>query len=147
MQDCLERTDWKAVSDAAPRARMSQACTARPEYTSSGSSLARLLEFEDGTLWIARIQLASTTAQTRGRAQADVDAMAFLASRTKAPVPRVFASDLADDGSPTGVAFLLLEFLPGNTAFDESRLYNGWALIPRQFRHAFHGATAADHVS
>ncbi|KAH8749743.1 hypothetical protein F5883DRAFT_648046 [Diaporthe sp. PMI_573] len=54
-----------------------------------------------------------------------------------------------DDGNSTGVAFSLLELLPGNIAFDESRLYTDGAqgaLIPRQFRQTFYNSTAAAHV-
>ena len=67
VQTCLERTNWKAVCDIASRARMSQNCTARPEFTSDGSHLARLLEFQDGTLWVARIELAVSTRETSSR--------------------------------------------------------------------------------
>lgn len=102
-QDCMERTNWTAICETASRARMSQTCTAqtctaRLEYTAGGSSLARLLEFEDGTLWIARVQLTRSTPETSFRAQTEVDTMAFLRC-TKTPVPRVFALQTDDQNS------------------------------------------------
>lgn len=145
LQDCIKRTDWTAICKIASLARNSRRCTARPEYTYGGSSLARLLEFDDGTFWIARIQLARSTSQTSYRAQIDVDTMAFLRNCTKTPVPQVFASK-TDDQNSTGVAFLLLEFFSGNTAYDESRLYNNGANIPHQFQETFYSSTAMAHV-
>lgn len=143
-QDCLIRVNWEAICDVASRSR-AQTCQVRPECTSGGSSLARLLEFQDGTLWVARVQLKNSTSKTSSKAQTDIDTMAFLKNCTKTPIPQVFASQI-DDNNPAGVAFLLLEFFPGNTAFDENRLSNNRSLIPPQFQNNFYSSIAAAHV-
>lgn len=145
LQKCMKRTNWTAICNAASRARMSQPCTPRPEYTGGRSSLARLLEFEDGTLWIARIQLEKSSPQSSCRAQIDIDTMAFLRSHTDAPVPRVFAWEV-DDQNAADVAFVLLEYLAGKTAYDESRMYNNEALIPLPFQGTFYKSMAKVHV-
>lgn len=144
---CLKRTDWKALCDIASRTNAGQSCKPLPAYTVGGSSLARLFEFQDGTCWIARVQMARSTLETSRRLRTDVDTMAMLKAHTKAPVPRVFASE-TDDANPTGVAFVLLEFFPGNTAMDEAREYKitDLGLIPSQFRQTFYHSMAAAHV-
>lgn len=144
----LEQTDWTALCDIASRIYKGQDCRPLPAYTAGGSHLARVLEFQDGTRWIARVQMAKANAHTSERIRSEIDTMAFLKACTKAPVPLVFASSVSDT-NPTGVSFLLLQFLPGNTALDESRKYQGLesSLIPPPFRNKFYSSIAAAHVS
>jgi len=52
---CFRRTNWEAVCETASRVNGGQPCQALPDCTSGGSNLARLLEFRDGTRWVARI--------------------------------------------------------------------------------------------
>ncbi|KAI0101410.1 kinase-like domain-containing protein [Nemania sp. FL0031] len=88
----------------ASRANDGQPCEALPAYTSGGSSLARLLKFQDGTGWIARVQLRKSTPETLRKLQTEIDTMALLRSRMTL-VPRVFAFEL-DDAQPAGAAFV-----------------------------------------
>ncbi|KAJ8129924.1 hypothetical protein O1611_g3704 [Lasiodiplodia mahajangana] len=146
VNDCFKRTNWTAICESASRANGGQPCEALPAYTSGGSSLARLLKFQDGTRWIARVQLLESTPETIRKLRTEIDTMALLKSHMTM-VPRVFAFEL-DDAQPAGVAFVLLEFFPGNTAMDEARDYDriDWGLIPRQHRQAFYRSMAAAHV-
>ncbi|KAI0891194.1 hypothetical protein F4806DRAFT_483926 [Annulohypoxylon nitens] len=55
VNDCIKRTKWEAICECASRANHGQPCKVLPDFTNGGSSLARLLEFQDGTRWIARV--------------------------------------------------------------------------------------------
>lgn len=147
VNDCFKRTNWRAICESASRANGGQPCEALPDYTSGGSSLARLLEFQDGTRWIARVQLLKSTPETIRKLRTEIDTMALLKIHTTM-VPQVLAFEL-DDVQPAGAAFVLLEFFPGNTAMDEARDYEriDWGLIPRQHQQTFYRSMAAAHVS
>lgn len=146
--ECLERTDWAALCGIASRIYKGQDCRPLPAYTAGGSHLARVPEFQDGTRWIARIQMATANARTSDRLRSEVDTLAFLKARTKARVPLIFASS-ANDINSVGVSFLLLQFFPGNIALVESRKYqrSGYSPIPPPFRNKFYSEIAAVHVS
>lgn len=145
---CLQRTDWAAVCRTASASRGGQPCRALSHYTSGGTSLARLLQFGDGTYCVARVQLREPTAESSRRLRAEVDTLAFLATASRAPVPRVLAVENPTDGRRSAT-FVLLEFLAaGNTALDETRAYKreDWGLVPRQYRETFYRSLAAAHV-
>lgn len=157
-KDCLARIDWHNLCEYASRANSGQACTVLPAYSMGGTRLARLLKFEDGTIWVVRVQQQATkkpstlspTTETRhtNPIQTEVDTIALLRARTKTPVPRVFAFETGDD-DPVGEPFVLFELLPGNTAMEEAENYEmgDWGVIPRQFRGTFYEALAKAHVS
>jgi aminoglycoside phosphotransferase (APT) family kinase protein len=86
------------------------------------------------------------TAESSRKLRAEVDTLAFLATASRVPVPRVLAMDNPTDGS--SATLVLLEFLAGNTALDETRAYKreDWGLVPRQYRKAFYRSLAATHV-
>ncbi|KAH7303716.1 kinase-like domain-containing protein [Stachybotrys elegans] len=145
--ESFSQTNWKAICDYASRANGGQTCLALPQYTHGGSSLARLLEFQDGTRWIARIQMLKPTTDILQRLRTEIDTIRLLKAHTKALVPQVFAYEL-DDQNLAMVPFVLLEFLPGNTAMDEARSYDiiDGGLIPVKFRQVFYRSMAATHV-
>ncbi|KAI0105193.1 hypothetical protein F4776DRAFT_647632 [Hypoxylon sp. NC0597] len=145
--DCIKRTNWTYICEVASRTNGGQPCKALPKYTSGGTSLARLLEFQDGTYWVARVQLLEPTLETSRRLQNEVDTITLLKTNTRAPVPRIFAFNHGDMHT-AGSAFVLLELLPGNSAMDEADGYHrtDWGLIPLQYRQTFYRSMAAAHV-
>ncbi|KAL2264413.1 hypothetical protein VTK26DRAFT_3300 [Humicola hyalothermophila] len=68
--------------------------------------------------------------------------MAAVRSRSNIPVPRVFAYDVSE-ASGVGAAFMLMEFIPGDTAMDS---FGGWYVhkgeTPALFRDKFYAALA-----
>ena len=145
---CLTRTNWEAILTAASRVNGDKPCKLLPDCKVGGSSLPCLLEFRDGTRWIARVQLRKSTPETSQRLQNEIDTTVLLKTHTKARVPRVFAFEL-DDSNLAGSAFLLLEYLPGNTAAEEARDNEepSWGLIPFKHCHTCYPSMAAAHVS
>jgi aminoglycoside phosphotransferase (APT) family kinase protein len=93
-------------------------CVLLPDQTNGLNHVIRVLEFQDGTRWVARLQMAKPTEATARALHSEVDTMALVQERTQVPVPRVFAYEVDDIGHGVGVSFLLTEFLPGNVAID-----------------------------
>lgn len=148
VDDCLQRTNWEAICNKASAAKGRQPCTALPFHTSGGSSLARLLAFGDGSHCVARVQLRKSTAETSRRIETEVATTAFLVTTTAAPVPHILGFEL-DDANPAGRAFVLLDFIPGNTAMEEARGFErtDWGLIPMPHRQTFYRGLAAAQAS
>lgn len=116
--------------------------------TSGGDNLARLLKFEDGTLWVARVKMRDDEEDPAdGWSKAEVDTMAFLRTTTKAPVPEVFSYELTQR-NPTGSAFMLMEFLPWNTVAEQCKEANGTKSVefPAGSRKRCYRSLAAAHV-
>lgn len=152
VDSCLKRINWNDICDRASRANNGLHCEALEKYTVGGTSLARLLKFEDGTYWVARIQLSQSTPESSRKLLSEIDTMILLRNH-HVPVPQIFAYNLPYTETSTSVtststAFVLLEFLPGNTAFHEARKYPrvDWGLIPCQYRQTFYRSMAAAHV-
>lgn len=82
--------------------------------------------------------------------QVEVDTMALLRARTQAPVPQIYAYEVADgEDNPVGVPFVLMEYLPGNIALLEAQRHemgDRFGSIPVPFRQAFHASLAVAHV-
>ncbi|KAG5779848.1 hypothetical protein H9Q73_006497 [Fusarium xylarioides] len=68
----------------------------------------------------------------------------ILLEDNKAPVPHIFAFQV-DDTNPARSAFILLEFIPGNTTTEEAGGYD-WSLVPRQHRPVLYQTIATAHV-
>lgn len=73
--------------------------------------------------------------------------MTLIRERTKIPVPRIFGYEI-DGNNLTGVAFMLMEFLPGNVAIDADGGYEAnRGHIPQQHRGSFYDAAAQVQVN
>ncbi|KFY66895.1 hypothetical protein V496_01880 [Pseudogymnoascus sp. VKM F-4515 (FW-2607)] len=143
---CVEATNWDALCLYASTLNNSIKCRILPDITNGQFHLVRLLEFENQSRWIARIQLRKSTELLAKKLQREVDAMAIVRERTNIPVPQVFGYE-TNDSNQVGVAFILMEFLPGNVAMDADGGYethNGE--IPPQHKTNFYDEVARIQV-
>lgn len=102
-----------------------------------GVHLVRLLIFEDGTKWIARIQLQKGDARSKVLLLSEKHTLSIIHEQTAIPVPRVLGYDDCQDR--IGRAFMIMEFVPGSTAMDAfggSQVHGG--AIPQKYRAKFH---------
>ncbi|EJT76974.1 hypothetical protein GGTG_06888 [Gaeumannomyces tritici R3-111a-1] len=120
---------WGALKDRAIRARRSlyqgccsskppfSTCTLLPKYNRGGVNLVRLVEFDDGERWVARIKLHGGTDQSNHNQQLvnEVDTLMYIRENTTIPVPQIFAFD---PKASIGFPFVFMEFILGNTAMD-----------------------------
>ncbi|KGO54606.1 Aminoglycoside phosphotransferase [Penicillium expansum] len=81
-----------------------------------GLHLARILEFDDGTKWVARIQQHKLTSELEKRLLHEIHTLSILHEQTDVPVPEVYGYETNPD--VIGRAFMIMEFIPGNTGTD-----------------------------
>jgi hypothetical protein len=108
-------------------------CQLSDKYNMGGLHVVRLLDFEDGTTWLARLQRKGT-AESCQRLIAEVNTIQVVREQSKIRVPEVFGY-VASSDNPVGVPFMLLEYIPAITAMDS---FGGWnehrGRIPQPFR-------------
>ncbi|CZT01770.1 uncharacterized protein RCO7_01963 [Rhynchosporium graminicola] len=142
VQNCIKTIDWNALQEYASRLHNGIKCLVLPGITNGQNHLVSVLEFENKTRWVARIQMYKSTQRLAAELQREVDVMALMRERTKIPLPQVFGYEI-DDNNQTGVAFVLMEFLPDNVAMDADGGYEAHrGQIPLQRRDGFYDSTA-----
>lgn len=151
VDDCLKRTNWDAIRERASQANNGQPCNFLAHETCGANNMARMLEFQDGTRWVARVLMNRPTESLSAKMKSEIDTTVFLKTHTKAPVPQVFAYEL-DETNPAGVAYMLLEMLPGNDGMtlcaEYEKKHNKHIIgIPAEFRQEAYRTLAAAHVS
>jgi hypothetical protein len=117
VDSCIEATNWGKLCSYASTLNNGTKCHVIPSTTNGLYHLIRLLEFDDKTRWVARIQMDKSTERLAKKLQGEVDAMALMRERTNISVPQVFGYK-TDNKNLIGVAFMLMELLPGNVAID-----------------------------
>lgn len=151
---CLPSSiNWDALLEYATTLRQAQhnesrlTCTLLPRYNMGGLHIIRLLEFNDGTRWVARIQLHSASEDSAKRLLHEIHTMSAIRQQQSVPVPMVFGYESSTD-NPVGAAFILMEFIPGDTAMDS---FGGWdthrGRIPSEYKPHFHRQVAHMQVS
>jgi hypothetical protein len=117
-------------------------CQLSDKYNMGGLHVVLILDFEDGTTWLARLQLQKGTAESCQRLITEVHTIQVVREQSKIRVPEVFAYDASCDNS-VGVPFMLLEYIPAITAMDS---FGGWdkhkGRIPQHFRTDYHASMA-----
>jgi hypothetical protein len=117
-------------------------CQLSNEFNTGGLDVVRLLHFDDGTTWLARLQRRKVTAESRQRLIAEAHTIQAVRERSEILVPEVYDYDVSDD-NPVGVPFMLLEYIPVDTAMDS---FGGWeqhkGRIPQHFRRNYYASMA-----
>lgn len=140
----LRPIDWEALTHYATEAKHRRddtdakvPCHLSSEYNMGGLNLVRLIDFQDGTRWVARIQL-DDPAHSPESLISEVHTMALVRERSDIPVPEVYAFEAARN-NPVGAPFILMGFVHGNTAVD---VFGGYAahggIVPAQFKSKFY---------
>ncbi|KAI0160733.1 kinase-like domain-containing protein [Xylariaceae sp. FL1272] len=145
IQQTVERTNWDALCQLASELNHGLSCILLDKSTNGLYNLVRLIQFSDQTRWIVRIPLRRSAADSV-ELQREVDTMYLVRDRSQIPVPQIFAYEV-DGDNPVGVPFVLMEFLPGNTAVDSA---GGWEVhkgqVPLAYRDGFYRSVAEYHV-
>ncbi|KAK3298367.1 kinase-like domain-containing protein [Chaetomium fimeti] len=115
----FRRTQWDQLCLIASNTNRHLECFALDKVTGGLNNLVRLLEFSDGSRWAARIRIKSVAPLQAGNNElgAEVATMQFVKEHSNVPIPRVFAYATNED-NPAGVAYMLIEVLPGVVAMD-----------------------------
>ncbi|CAK7232983.1 hypothetical protein SCUCBS95973_008442 [Sporothrix curviconia] len=147
MGKTMKKTDWAALCKFAADLRGGVSCEALGNTTNGLNNMARLLRFTDGVLWVARIAMRASTADTV-KLRSEVDTMRWIREQSSLPVPEIFASECEiGEHNTVGAPFVLMSFVPGNTAMDAGGGYETHhGIIPAAHRAQFYRAVAACHV-
>ncbi|CAK7238186.1 hypothetical protein SEUCBS140593_010412 [Sporothrix eucalyptigena] len=146
MDNAMRQTNWPALCQLAANLRDDVPCVPLDYATNGLNNMARLLQFEDGVLWVARVAMRRSSADT-AKLRSEVDTMRWIRHQSSLPVPEIFAYEV-DEHNAVGVPFVLMSFVPGNTAMDAGGGYETHhGIIPAAHRLRFYHAVAACHVS
>ncbi|KAJ5591924.1 uncharacterized protein N7459_002293 [Penicillium hispanicum] len=129
LEPSIPQIDWGALKDYAisikygphqnhlnPSERRALKCEIPPIYSMGGLHLVRLLAFEDGVKWVARIQLQEATPDSKSRLLSEMHTLSLIRERTDIPVPKVFGYYTCQER--VGRVFMIMEFIPGSTAMN-----------------------------
>ncbi|KAG8406703.1 hypothetical protein J3458_021039 [Metarhizium acridum] len=143
--EAIRRTNWDKLCQRASRLNGGLSCNLLDQSTNGLYNLVRLLQFSDQSLWIARISLRKSTAGS-AILRSEADVMQFIKDKSSLPVPRVFAYEV-DENNDIGVPYILMEFIPGNTAMDAAGGYEKHrGQIPLAYRLNFYRSVAKCHL-
>jgi hypothetical protein len=148
----LPLIDWRALKDYAIRIKLMLtnvddeiSCQLSSEYNMGGLHVVRRLDFQDGTSWVARLQL-QTTADSPQRLIHEVCTTRVIREQSAIPVPEIFAYESNCDND-VGVAFMLMEYIPADTAMDS---FGGYPVhkgkTPPEFKTQFYATMARIQV-
>lgn len=144
--EVIRKTNWVNLCQRASDLNHGLPCMPLSKMTNGLHNLVCILQFSDQTRWVARIGLHSSAADS-AKLRNEVDAMHLIKENCTFQVPRVFAYEI-DDKNSVGVPFILMEFLPGNTAMDAAGGYDvHGGHIPFAYRQIFYRSVAECHVS
>lgn len=142
----LREAQWDQLCHVASNANSSLGCVALDQVACGLNNVVRLLEFSDGSHWAARVNIKASLRKGSAELGAEVATMEFIKESSDLPVPKVFAYKL-NNGNPAGVAYILMEVIPGIVAMDAlggREVHRGD--IPAPYRQTFYRAVSRCHV-
>jgi len=139
----LKQTDWTALCDHASKI-YGTTCILDPQITMGGRHMVRILNFADGSRWIARLRMRFATRIEKQEAgqllQREVDCIQLVRARTTVPTPAIH-DYLVDIDNAIGAPFMLMDCLPGNVAMDLNFHH-----VPTQYQPSFYADMAKIQV-
>lgn len=140
MKAFSESVDWDLVRSYASSLRDGSKCVIDPAVALGGRHLVRIIRFEDGPQWIARLRTTSS-ADDDALLKREVDCLELVKARTSVPVPKVFGHQSTAQ-SKIGAPLMLMECIPGNVGMDLN-----FDFIPSEHKSSFFEAMARCQVS
>lgn len=145
VQSFFDDINWNALCRFASTLNDGKDCAMDPQWTIGGRHMVRIVKFQDGSRWIARLRMTTGMSED-GQSelvQREVDCLQLVKERSTVPVPTVFGY-MASVRNEIGAPFMLMECLPGNTGADLNGDINHG--IPSQHKSSFYAAMARFHV-
>jgi hypothetical protein len=142
----FDSINWDALCRYASELHDGESCTLDPQLAMGGAHLIRIIVFDNGTRWIARLRMHlsdeddDVVADGPTLLQIEVDCMQLVRARTSVPVPAVYGY-MTSAENDIGTPFMLMECLAGNVAMNLSMD------IPPQHKSLFYADMAGFQVS
>ena len=146
VQSFIDSIKWHALCQFASKLNDGKHCAVGPQCTNGGTHLVRIINFQDGSKWIARLRMITLTTENEdvlsGLVQREVDCMQLVKERTTIPVPTVFGYN-ASARNEIGASFMLMECLSGNVITDLNDDHH----VPAQHKSSIYAEMARFQVS
>ena len=151
-QDLLKSVRWDTLCAHASNMRKGLTCSVETPIAMGGRHLIRILTFEDGVRWIARLRLpkilcgdesvcSDSDEESNLLVEREIACLTIVLERTSTPVPKVYGHIKAGQIG-VGASVIFMEYLAGNVALD--LCFNS---IPPQFKPKFFYQMALAQVS
>ena len=146
-QTFFKNVDWVAVCQYASEIHDREICTLDPQITMGCNHMIRILNFGDGSRWVARLRMLSTKIGVEADSQCryfqrEVDCIQLVRERARIPVPALFGY-IASADNHIGAPVMFQECLPGNCGMD----MNDRMEVPTQHKPTFFAAMSELQVS
>ncbi|KAI3336838.1 hypothetical protein HD806DRAFT_19503 [Xylariaceae sp. AK1471] len=149
-QQFLTYVGWQALQQYAANKRNGMSCQILPNIGLGYNHMVRIIEFEDGVRWVARLRMPPLKKMDDERApellskselniKSEHTAMALVQEKTNIPIPEVYATETRWD-CEVQAPFMLMDCLPGNVGMDLDMK------IPPRFKSSFFRKLACIHV-
>ncbi|KAF4417969.1 protein kinase-like (PK-like) protein [Fusarium austroafricanum] len=121
----LKSINWPGLEEFATTKRNGIKCTILPDIGLGYNHMVRIIEFEDGDRWVARLKLPSLLKPDTSEPEQALDArmsyefntISFLREKTSIPIPKIHAFEARPHCS-VGAPFMLMDCLKGNVGMD-----------------------------
>lgn len=119
VQSFFDNINWTALCRFASELNDGKDCAVDPQWTIGGRHMIRVINFQDGSRWIARLRMTTGVSEDEQSelVQREVDCLRLVKDRSTLPVPMVFGY-IASTQNEIGAPFMLMECLPGNIGPD-----------------------------
>lgn len=145
----LRSADWSALLEYATKRRSGVRCALSSNIGLGYNHMVRVLEFLDGTKWVARLRMPSLdedfasspdSVSVRQRMEAEYNTALLVLAKTSIPVPAIHAIESTSENI-VKVPFMLMDCISGNVGMDLGMT------LPSQHKSKFIKYMADIHVS
>jgi len=137
--------NWPALLDYAAKKRNGINCMLLPDIGLGYNHMVRIIEFADGTRWVARLRMpplsksGSDEDALKTIMNCEFNAISLVRRKTRIPVPQIHAFEVKS-GCSMKAPFMLMDCLEGNVGMDLGMK------IPPEYKQAFLSSLAKIHV-
>jgi aminoglycoside phosphotransferase (APT) family kinase protein len=128
-ENLIDAVNWLNLQEYASRLHQDEACNAEPPIGMGGRHFVRILTFKGGDRWLARFPIRSNDTDETVMLQ-EAGILRIVAEHSTVPVPIVFAT--VPRKAEFGVAFMLMDCLPGNVGVDVND-----GIVPQKYKSRF----------
>lgn len=145
-QTFFNSINWDAICQYASELHDGEICTLDPQINMGCNHMVRILNFGDGSRWIARLRMLLTKTRVEAESecryfQREVDCIQLVKERIRVPVPELFGY-IASADNHIGAPIMFQECLSGNCGIDLN--FQG---VPTQHKSTFFAAMSEFQVS
>lgn len=117
----LASVGWPRLLDYAKKKRSDMSCVLLPDISLGYNHMVRIIEFEDGSRWVARLRMPPLSDCLQAALEISMKCehatISLLQQRTSIPIPQIYAIE-AQEQYDVKASFMLMDCLEGNAGMD-----------------------------